>query len=956
MTTEISKNMGGTLIALIFLFFFNIGSSYGDDLDLLLSFKSSINDPFRYLSGWDSLVNFCHWNGITCNNSSRVTGMDLSCRNITGNLSSSLFQLPYVEIINLSNNQFSGEIPSQIFTAPSSLKYLNLNGNNLTGEIPRGANSALETLDLSNNVLSGNIHEDIGGFRKLRVLDLGGNLLMGKIPNAITNLTRLEVLTLASNQLVGEISSEISKMKSLKWIYLGYNNFSGKIPPQIGELSSLNHLDLVYNNLTGEIPPAIGNLSQLQYLFLYQNHLKGQIPASIFGLKNLISLDLSDNSLSGEIPETIVQLQNLQILHLFSNNFTGEIPVGISSLSSLQAVQLWSNKFKGEIPKDLGKKGNLTVVDLSTNSLTGKIPENLCRSGSLFKLILFSNFLEGEIPYSLSHCKSLCRVRLQNNRLSGNLPPGLTKLELVYFLDLSGNNLSGEIADRKWKMPSLQMLSLAKNRFTGTLPRSFGSNKLENLDLSENYFTGKIPKAFGNFSELMSFSLSHNKLSGYIPEELSSCTKLVNLDLSHNQFIGRIPPSFAQMPVLGELDLSENQLSGTIPKNLGKVASLVQVNVSHNHLKGSLPVTGAFLAINSSAVAGNELCGGERMAGLPLCKTHRSPVWWFLVTCLLVVLALLLILAMFVMFVHRTRHHLGSINRVESEDGKWELQVFDSKASKSILINDVLSSMNGKNVASSGRKLVTKEINEFGSIPSTVWDEVAEIGKLSHPNIAKLIGTCKSEKGGVLIYEFIDGRILSEVLSTLSWDRRRKIAVGIARALRFLHCNCSKKVLIGDLCPENVIVDGKDEPRLRLSLPGLLMDSKCIILSAYAAPETKERKDVSEKSDIYAFGLILIKLLTGKGPSDPEFSTLENIIEWARYCYSDGHLDMWVDSMIKPSASIFQNEMVQLMNIALHCTACDPSARPSASDLAKSMERCLRPRSRVLGLKFYSTI
>ncbi|KAJ4973125.1 hypothetical protein NE237_006299 [Protea cynaroides] len=96
----------------------------------------------------------------------------------------------------------SGEIPSETFSC-SSLRHLNLN-NNFTGQIPHGSISKLETLNLSNNMLSGEIPAEIRLFTGLKFLDLGGNVLKGNILNSISNLTELQYLTLASNQVLGE--------------------------------------------------------------------------------------------------------------------------------------------------------------------------------------------------------------------------------------------------------------------------------------------------------------------------------------------------------------------------------------------------------------------------------------------------------------------------------------------------------------------------------------------------------------------------------------------------------------------------------------------------------------------------------------------------------------------------------------------------------------------------------
>ncbi|KAM1507457.1 hypothetical protein TB2_016530 [Malus domestica] len=959
---------------LVFLFFFSIHTCALDgseERQLLLSFKASVNDPSHYLSNWNTSANtLCNWHGITCNDNNNIKAIELTGRNISGKLSSSIFHLSHIETIDLSNNQLSGQLPNDMFISGSnSLRRLNFSNNILTSTLPQGSLTTLEVLDLSNNMISGIIPNNVGLLSTLKFLDLGGNMLVGTIPSSISNMSSLEYLTLASNQLVGKIPAQLGQMKNLKWIYLGYNNLSGNIPEQIGNLFLLNHLNLVYNNLTGEIPFTISNLTNLRYLFLYGNKLTGPVPQSLFSLEKLVSLDLSDNFLSGEIPECVFNLQNVEILHLFSNNFTGKIPKALASLPRLQVLQLWSNKFSGQIPKRLGNQNSLTVLDLSSNNLTGKIPDTLCDSGRLFKLILFSNSLEGAIPRSLSSCKSLSRVRLQNNRLSGELLAEFTKLPLVYFLDISGNNLSGRIDDRKWDMPSLQMLNMARNRFFGKLPETFGGQKLENLDLSENWFSGSILPSFGNFPELMQLKLSHNELSGPIPQQLSSCKKLVSLDLSHNRLTGTIPTSLSDMPVLGDLDLSENQISGEVPRNLGAKVSLVQVNISHNKLHGILPPTAVFLAIDASAVDGNNLCGGgDTMSALPPCKSvKRNPTWWFIVTCFLVAL-LAFAVASYLFVLLRRRKEL-EVKSVEIKERIWELQFFESKVSRSVTIHDILSAAKEDNIiakgkngisykgesVSNGMQFVVKE-DSVKSLPPSFWSQMVELGKLRHPNVIKLIGICHSENDAYVLYEYCEGKVLTQVMRDLSWDQRRKIAVGIAKALRFLHCCCSPSLVAGCMSPEKVIVDAKDEPHIRLSLSAQVRtDSRGFIASAYIAPDAKESKVITEKSDIYGFGLVLIELLTGKGPTDTEFGAHQSVVEWARYCYSDCHLDVWTDLMIREHVSSNQNEIVETLNLALHCTAGDPTARPCANELYKTLDSILRTsRSCVPDLKVSS--
>jgi serine/threonine protein kinase len=67
-----------------------------------------------------------------------------------------------------------------------------------------------------------------------------------------------------------------------------------------------------------------------------------------------------------------------------------------------------------------------------------------------------------------------------------------------------------------------------------------------------------------------------------------------------------------------------------------------------------------------------------------------------------------------------------------------------------------------------------------------------------------------SKKVGFLVYEYAKGKVLSQILQNLSWERRRKITIGIAKALQFLHSYCLLSILVGEMSPEKVVVDGKD--------------------------------------------------------------------------------------------------------------------------------------------------
>ena len=153
-----------------------------------------------------------------------------------------------------------------------------LGGNRLSGTIPPelGSLSNLETLRLTGNRLSGAIPSELGNLASLRLLSLGSNQLTGAIPSELGSLSNLQGLYLYNNLLVDEIPSELGSLSRLEVLDLNYNRLSGAIPSELGNLSSLEMLKLYGNRLVDKIPPELGNLSNLEVLDLDYNYLGGR--------------------------------------------------------------------------------------------------------------------------------------------------------------------------------------------------------------------------------------------------------------------------------------------------------------------------------------------------------------------------------------------------------------------------------------------------------------------------------------------------------------------------------------------------------------------------------------------------------------------------------------------------------------------------------------------------------
>ncbi|KAA8533299.1 hypothetical protein F0562_033168 [Nyssa sinensis] len=313
---------------------------------------------------------------------------------------------PYVGILYLGNNSFSGPIPSKMGQEMSSVLVLDLSGNFLNGSIPAsiGKLEMLVTLDLSKNNLSGDIPGSICSSPKLDVLKLSSNTLTGELSSSLQNCTSLSFLDLGDNRFFGNIPEWIGgSAVSISALRMRANMFSGKIPERLCRLSHLHIFDLAHNNLSGSIPPCLGNLTSLissppqpsgnfystrqmdlilkgrQLGYTYSMCpmdliLKGQQLryTSTLGLVNI--MDLSSNNLLGKIPEELTNLSTLGTLNLSQNHLTGNIPEKIGDLQRLETLDLSSNHLSGQIPTSMSSITLLSHLNLSYNKLSGPIP------------------------------------------------------------------------------------------------------------------------------------------------------------------------------------------------------------------------------------------------------------------------------------------------------------------------------------------------------------------------------------------------------------------------------------------------------------------------------------------------------------------------------------------------------------------------------------------------------
>ncbi|KAG2398238.1 MDIS1-interacting receptor like kinase [Vigna angularis] len=906
--------------------------------DALLRWKQSLPDQ-PILESW--VINStattqtpCSWRGITCDSQGTVTVINLAYTGLAGTLQN----------LNLS-----------VF--PNLLR-LDLKVNNLTGTIPQniGVLSNLQFLDLSTNFLNGTLPLSIANLTQVFELDVSRNDVSGVLDPSLfpdgsnspkSGLIGIRNLLFQDTLLGGRIPDEIGNIRNLTLLALDGNSFDGPIPPSLGNCTHLSILRMPQNQLSGPIPPSIGKLTNLTDVRFFSNNLNGTVPPELGNLSSLIVLHLAENNLVGELPPEVCKSGKLVNFSAAFNSFTGPIPRSLRDCPSLYRVRLEYNRLTGFADQDFGVYPNLTYMDFSYNKV------------------------EGGISANWGACKSLQFLNMAGNRVSGYIPGEIFQLDQLQELDLSSNQLLAQIPPQIGNSSNLYNLNLSHNNLSGVLPAEIGKlSSLRSLDLSMNVLFGSIPKQIGDLSYLQNLNLSYNKFNGTIPYQIGNLADLQYfLDLSYNSLSGDIPGDIGRLSNLISLNISHNNISGSIPHSLSEVLSLSEINLSNNNLEGQVPEGGIFNSSYSLDLSNNkDLCGhirGLRPCSVSVSKpdggsSKRNKAVITIAASLGGALFISLVLVGIFCFSYkrksraqRQRNSFSRLNpfsiwyfngRVVYRDIIEATENFDSRYSigEGALGKVYKAEMAGGEVFAVKKLKCDSENLDFERIKS-FENEVKAMTETRHRNIVKLYGFCSQGVHTFLIYEYMDSGNLSDMLRDekgamkLNWHKRVEIIRNVASALSYMHHDCASPLIHRDISSKNVLLSlnlsahVSDFGTARFLKPDSPIWTSFAGTYGYAAPELAYTMAVSEKCDVFSFGVLALEILTGKHPGD--------IVSYMQNC-SEQKVNMKeiLDPRLLPPSKKHLKQVDLIANIALSCLKTNPQSRPSMRSIDQLLE------------------
>ncbi|XP_047073212.1 probable inactive receptor kinase RLK902 [Lolium rigidum] len=562
--------------------------------------------------------------------------------------------------------------------------------------------------------------------------------------------------------------------------------------------------------------------------------------------------------------------------------------------------------------------------------------------------------------------------------------------ERVVELRLVGKSLSGQIpVGTVGNLTALQTLSLRFNAISGAIPADIGGcAQLRWLYLVGNRFDGGIPESFFSLALLKKADLSGNRLTGGVSPDFNKLTNLATLNLEGNDFAGELP-SGLNLPKLTQFNVSYNgKLDGPVPASLaGAPASAF---------------LGTALCDGPLAACANP-SGDDKRDGL------STGAIIGIIIAAVVLLLIMLSVWFLVCFRRRRREAAGgateaaanvhegtepitvtvamtntdAVKRSHSPtptptptaaaltgEGKklvflgsapekpYDLETM-LRASAEVLGKGVHGTTYRATLDGGDPVLAIKRLRDVHLPEREFRDRVVALSALRHENLPSLRAYFYSKEEKLLVYDFVGAGSLSSLLhgngaegrARLDFTARARIALAAARGVAFIHGGGAKSSH-GSIKSSNVVVNGTRDSAYVADY-GLAQLVGAAALprrgTGYRAPEVTDARAVSQKADVFSFGVVVLELLTGRAPTyalpDDGGAGGVDLARWVRSVVQEEWTSEVFDSVIGNEPRV-EEEMMRLLQLGMECTEQHPDRRPSMAGVEARIERIVEDACR----------
>ncbi|XP_024374635.1 probable LRR receptor-like serine/threonine-protein kinase At1g67720 [Physcomitrium patens] len=493
-------------------------------------------------------------------------------------------------------------------------------------------------------------------------------------------------------------------------------------------------------------------------------------------------------------------------------------------------------------------------------------------------------------------------------------------------------------------------------------------------------------------ARVISVRLSRYNLTGIIPVEFAELAALQTLWLDNNKLVGNTP-NLQKLQQLKSLHLNDNGLSGSIPDSLSFIPTLEELFLQNNNLTGTVPdalknKSGLNLNIN-----GNPVCGPTCSNPGPGRKSNVGLTAGVVggVVGVLVVGGILLF-----RFCRKRQTTKGMEQELpKSNSDPYKSGGKGKGKGKGGVSNFLVPDLNGTNgqgakpfshaeitaatlnfskqigaggfgpvyygKLANGREVAVK-VSDMSSRQGAAEfnNEVQLLSRVHHRNLVSLLGYCQEDGKQMLVYEYLHKGTVREHLwgsplatkEPLDWKQRLDVSLNAAQGLEYLHTGCSPIIIHRDIKSSNILLTDKYVAKVAdfgLSRLGPEESSGATHVSTvvkgtagYLDPEFWSTNHLSERSDVFSFGVVLLEVLCGRQPINnglPDKSQ-SNIVEWVRNSLLAGDIESILDPAVR-DCHPNMDSVWKVAELAIQCVEPRGIHRPWMRDVVKELREAI---------------